>query len=150
MFQRRKYPAAKRIFDLLIKLNTFEPKYYHALASTQHRQKDFFSAARNYMHAHVLSPINNPELHYHSADCYLRMDDLMSAILSLGHCIEGCDDRNEIHRQIKTRSIPLREILIKQLQEKKADESKAQSEQASSRTEAKKLERELHQATKTS
>lgn len=143
MFQRRKYPAAKRVFEFLVKLDNFEPKYYHALASTQHRQKDFFSAARHYMQAHVLSPITNPELHYHSADCYLRMDDLMSAILCLGHCIEACDDRNEIHRQIKTRSVPLREILIKQLQERKTNESKAQSQQAATRAEAKKREREI-------
>ncbi len=103
MFKRRNYPAARRVFEFLIQLNSLEPKYYHAMASTEHRQKDFFSAARNYMNAFVLSPVNNPELHYHAADCYLRMDDLMSAILSLGHCVEGCDDRNEIHRQIKAR-----------------------------------------------
>lgn len=146
MFKQRNYPAARRVFDFLVQLNPLEPKYYHALAATQHRQKDFFSAAQSYINAFVLSPVNNPELHYHAADCYLRMDDLMSSILSLGHCIEGCDDRNELHRQIKARSLTLRETLIQKLQEREQEQAKAQNEQEQARRDGRKMEKETQNA----
>jgi type III secretion system low calcium response chaperone LcrH/SycD len=146
MFKRRNYPAARRVFEFLIQLDSVEPKYYHALASTQHRQKDFFAAAQNYMSAHVLSPVNNPELHYHAADCYIYMDDLMSAILSLGHCVEGCDDRNEIHRQIKARALTMRQALIVKLQEREQASSQAQADQNAAREKGKQLEEELRKS----
>jgi type III secretion system low calcium response chaperone LcrH/SycD len=129
MFERRNYPAARRLFQLLLKLDPFEPRYYHALGSTQHKQKDFLGAAQNYMMAFSMSPVSNPELHYHCADCYLKMDDDISAIVSLGHCIEACDDRNGLHRQIKMRAATLREALIKSLQEKEQLKAQKQNEQ---------------------
>lgn len=142
MFKQRNYPAARRVFEFLIQLDALQPKYYHALAATQHRQKDFFMASRNYTTAHVLSPVSNPELHYHAADCYIHMDDFMAAVLSLGHCIEGCDDRNEVHRQIKARAVTTREALLVRMQKREQEDSKAREQQATAREKARQVEEE--------
>lgn len=144
MFQKRNYPAARRAFELILQLDPFESRYYHALAATQHKQKDFFAAAQNYTMAFTTSAINNPELHYHSADCYLKMDDLVSAIVSLGCCIEACDDRNDIHRQIKMRSTTLREVLIKNLAERESKKRTLRREQQVARSKALEAEREFN------
>lgn len=124
MFQRRNYPAARRVFEILTQFDPQEPRYYHALGATQHKQKDFLAAVRNYLLAFTYNPVSDPELQFHCADCYLKMDDLMSAIIALGHCIEACDDRYDMHRQMKTRSLTLRETLMQAL---------AQREQARAR-----------------
>jgi type III secretion system low calcium response chaperone LcrH/SycD len=117
MFQKGDYPSARKLFKLLIELDPLEARYYHAIAAVQHKQKDYLVAVQNYMCAFAYSPVNDPEIHYHCADCYLKMEDLTSAILSLGHCIEACDVRNEKHKMIRDKSIPLREALIQRLKE---------------------------------
>lgn len=129
LFTQRNFPASRKVFSLLCLFDPLNGRYFHALAAVQHQQKDYLAAVKSYMSAYAFSPVENPEIHFHSADCYSKMDDPISAAVALGNCISACDERNPKHRLIKMRSQALRETILKKAQEEQKEQKQAQQEQ---------------------
>lgn len=145
LFQKKNYPAARKVFHMLCMVDPIESRYYHALAATQHKQKDYLAAVKSYMSSYAYNQVEDPEIHFHCADCYLKMDDTISAIVSLGNCITACDERNQKHRLIKMRSTTLRETLLKKVQEEHNEANKAAEKQKMALKQAKSMAKQKTQ-----
>lgn len=137
LFKQGNYPAARKVFKMLCMLDPVEGRYYHALASTQHQQKDYLAAIKSYMTSYAYSAVEDPAIHFHCADCYIKMDDSLSAIISLGSCVSSCDDRSEKHRLMKMRAASLREALLKRVKQEYNEEELAQRRERFALKEAK-------------
>lgn len=148
MFERQKYPHALHVFKILTQLDPTEYKYFYGMATTMQELKDYPGAIQNYMMAATLNPeTHDPVPHYHLADCYVKVGDTFSALISLGMCMESCQDGNEEHQVIKERAKVLYDAYTQKLHEevdqeeveKKAksgleeleEQQKAQEQQAS-------------------
>lgn len=142
LFTQRNFPASRKVFSILCLLDPLNGRYFHALAAVQHQQKDYLAAVKSYMSAYAFSPVENPEIHFHSADCYSKMDDPISAAVALGNCISACDERNPKHRLIKMRSQALREAILKKAKEDQKEQREAQNEQSEAIKRAKRKARE--------
>lgn len=145
LFQQQNYPAARKVFSILTLVDPLKGRYHHALAAVQHKQKDYLAAVRSYASAYAFSSVENPELHFHSADCYSKMDDHLSAVVALGNCISACDERSSKHRLIKMRATTLREQILERVQRDQKEERQAGAQQQQALKKAKRRAKESGQ-----
>jgi type III secretion system low calcium response chaperone LcrH/SycD len=111
LYNTGKYKDASQLFRLLITLNPTEPKYTLGLAACFHMMKEYSTAAEVYTIGGVLDP-QSPIPHYHASDCYLQMDDKISAIIALEMAVKRAGERAEF-QQLKDRAL----LTIKSLKE---------------------------------
>lgn len=94
LYNNGKYRDAQQLFCSLILLNTLEPKYLFGLAACHHMMKDYENAANNYIRSAMLDP-GNPIPYYHASDCYLQMQDNISAMAALNMVIKRAGSKSE-------------------------------------------------------
>lgn len=82
LYNTGKYRDASQLFRLLIMLNASEPKYIMGLAACFHMLKEYKSAVETYLIAAMVEP-DNPVPHFHSSDCYMQMNNNISALVAL-------------------------------------------------------------------
>ena len=128
LYNLGRYKEASYIFRLLMLLDFTTPKYVLGLAACLHRRKDYLNAANLYFLCAALDP-TNPLPHYHSADCYLQMDALELAILSLQMSIKTCADQAQ-YAVLKERAQLLKSSLDVQANERAASLHGAKNEGA--------------------
>ena len=78
------YDDAQSIYNLLIRLDHFEAKYYLGLAACKQMGKDHRGALILYEAAFLLDS-RNPKMPFNSAVCYLALDQLDLAKQALAH-----------------------------------------------------------------
>lgn len=131
LFQADRLPESHQLFKLLCALNSIEWKYFYALGAVLHKQRNYEKAAEQYLIATALHPQENfPLGHYHSADCYAGLDDLVSAIVALNMAIESCDLQVQEHRHISAKAKDLSEIFQEQLRTQSASQDHGNSPEA--------------------
>ena len=114
LYNQGRYKEASYIFRLLTLLDFTTPKYILGMAASLHRLKDYKTAANLYMMCAALEP-NNPLPHFHSADCYLQMDAIEIALLSLTMAITAAGEQPQ-YAMVKERAMLLRSGLEKKAQ----------------------------------
>ncbi len=114
LYNQGRYKEASYIFRLLTLLDFTTPKYILGMAASLHRLKDYKTAANLYMMCAALEP-NNPLPHFHSADCYLQMDAIEIALLSLTMAITAAGEQPQ-YAMVKERALLLRSGLEKKAQ----------------------------------
>ena len=122
LYNQGRYKEASYIFRLLLLLDFTTPKYILGCAACMHRMKDYQNAANLYMLCAALDA-TNPMPHYHSADCYLQLDAIELAILSLTMAMSAAAEQPQ-YAVVKERA-----SLMKANLEEKANE-KAQKKSA--------------------
>lgn len=95
LYNTGKYKDASQLFRLLIMLNSTEPKYAMGLAACFHMLKEYKNAVATYAICGVTDP-ENPVPHYHASDCYIHLNDPISALISLEMAVKRAGDKNRI------------------------------------------------------
>ena len=116
LYQTGKYKDAAQLFQLLIMVNSTEPKFHLSLAACLHMMKDYASAADAYAICSALDS-DNPLPHYHASDCYLQLNDPYSALAALELTMERAGSKPQF-QIIKDRSKLTAETLKKTLKER--------------------------------
>lgn len=94
LYNSGKYKDAIHLFRLLIMLNSTDPKYTMGLAACYHMMKDYDNAVAAYTMCSVIDPLS-PIPHYHVSDCYLKLDDKRSALISLELALQRVGEKPE-------------------------------------------------------
>jgi len=92
LYNTGKYKDASQMFRLLIMLNPTESKYSMGLAACFHMLKEYASAIELYTICGTLDP-ENPVPHFHASDCYLQMDNPISALVSLEMAVKRAGEK---------------------------------------------------------
>jgi len=117
LYNSGNYKDAIQIFRLLIMINSMEAKYSLGLAACFHMMKDYKSAAEMYTLCGILDT-QSPIPPYHASDCYLQMNDKVSALISLEMAVKKAGARPE-YQTLKDRAVLTAENLKKELQKPK-------------------------------
>ena len=94
LYNTGQYDDAGQIFRMLLGLNPTQPKYAMGLAATYHLRKMYENAVELYQMAAILDP-KNPLPHYHSSDCFLKLNDSLSAIISLEMTLSRAEGKKQ-------------------------------------------------------
>lgn len=123
MYNTGKYKEASEIFRILITINSMEPKYLMGLAACMHMQKEYMAAASLYTMCGFIDP-KSPVAPFHASDCYIELEDTLSAITALELAITLAGDREE-YKALKEKSeVTLAGLKVKAAEEKTAEEEK--------------------------
>lgn len=114
-----KFKEASELFRYLMMINPIEAKYTLGLAACFHLLKDYNAAAQVYLLCGILDT-NSPIPGFHASDCYLQMNDKVSALVSLNMAIDKSGNRPE-YQVLKDRAKLTVETLKKELQLKDED-----------------------------
>lgn len=117
LYNTGKYKDASQLFRLLVMLNPAEAKYPLGLAACFHMMKEYTSAAEMYTVCGMIDPAN-PIPHYHASDCYLQMDDKISAMIALEMAVKRSGDK-PVFKTLKDRALMTIESLKKEIQKPK-------------------------------
>lgn len=114
LYNSGNYKDAIQVFRLLIMINSLEAKYSLGLAACFHMMKEYKNAADIYTLCGVLDP-QSPIPPYHASDCYLQMNDKLSALISLELAVSKAGARPE-YKVLKDRAALTAEGLKKELE----------------------------------
>lgn len=81
-------------FRMLTFFDPTQVKFVFGLAACLHMLKEYEKAVETYLLASMMDP-KNPIPHFHSSDCYLKMNDKSSALISLRMAVECAQDKPE-------------------------------------------------------
>lgn len=112
LYNTGKYKEAIQIFRLLVMINSTEPKYAMGLAACFHMAKDYKTAVNAYTIVGVIDP-ENPIPFYHASDCYIQMEDPVSALIALEMAIKRAGEKAEF-KTLKDRAVMTAESLKKE------------------------------------
>lgn len=93
-YQTGRYKDAVQIFRLLMMFNPNEAKYCLGLAACYHLLKEYDNAVQIYTMLSIIET-ENPIPFYHMSDCYIAMNDTLSAIVSLEMALSRVRGRAE-------------------------------------------------------
>jgi len=114
LYNGGKYDDAVLLFKFL---GTLEPNVYRykfGLAAAMHKKGEYEDAASYYFMASMMEDAT-PVAHYHSSDCYLKMNAPDSAIVALSFAMDMCGT------DPKWKSLKIRAALMRKSIEKKLD-----------------------------
>lgn len=94
LFQKQQYEEAADAFVFLTTLNPKVHSYWLGLGMSEQLIEEHDSALLAYGMA-ILTNMENPLPHYHSASCYHALQDRNSAIISLELAIRQAEGREE-------------------------------------------------------
>lgn len=103
LYNTGKYTDAAHVFRTLILMNAMEFKYVLGLAACHHLLKEYESAIKVYTVCSVLDP-NDPLPYYHSSDCYIQLQDYLSAYVALKMTLKAAGEKVEF-ATIKERAL---------------------------------------------
>lgn len=107
-----KYTEASHLFRILIMMDSSEEKYMLGLAACFHMLKEYDNALNSYTLCSSINP-KNPIPYYHSSDCYIQLQDYLSAMITLEITIVRAGDNPE-YAKMKERAILTLESLKQQ------------------------------------
>ena len=81
-------------FRMLTFFDPTQAKFVFGLAACLHMLKEYDKAVETYLLSSMMDP-KNPIPHFHSSDCYLKMNDKPSALIALRMAVECAQDKPE-------------------------------------------------------
>lgn len=87
LYMQGNYDKAIKTFQFLCLLDPAQYRFMFALGAAHQMKKNFMAAATYFTTAAFLDP-SNPAPYYHAAECYLNLNDVESALLSLDSVIQ--------------------------------------------------------------
>lgn len=122
LYNTGKYKDASQLFRLLIMLNSTEAKYAMGLAACFHMLKEYKNAISTYSICGVIDP-ENPIPHYHASDCYIHLNDPVSALIALEMAVKRAGDKVQ-YQTLKDRAQLTIEGLKKEIEQTKKSTEK--------------------------
>lgn len=102
LYNTGKYGDAIEVFRMLVMFDATEPKYALGLAASHHLLKEYDKAVELYTMCAMMEP-ENPIPPYHTADCFIKLQDPISAMISLEMAIRNAGNKKE-YAQIKEKA----------------------------------------------
>lgn len=129
LYNAGNFKKAYRTFEMLSMLNNRDPRFPFGMAASL-QVLNQFKEAYNFFILSATMDQDNPVPFYHAADCCLKIDDKMSALVMVQLVIERCKEKPE-YSYIKDRCEVLKENLTTELNEegKKLYEEEAKEEE---------------------
>jgi type III secretion system low calcium response chaperone LcrH/SycD len=90
LYKTGQYKEALSFFHLLSILNPKHPKYLMGIAACHHMRKEY-EEAHHYYNMAAMFDEENPIPIYHMADCLIKMDDPLNALIALEVGLPRCD-----------------------------------------------------------
>jgi type III secretion system low calcium response chaperone LcrH/SycD len=103
LYNTGKYNDATQLFRLLVMLNATEFKYCMGLAACYHMQKEYKSAVETYTVCSLLES-DNPVPHFHASDCYIQMQNPVSALVVLEMAVKRAGNQAQ-YATLKDRAL---------------------------------------------
>ncbi len=103
LYNQGKFKEASLIFVVLALLDPNQAKFHIGSAACLHRMEKYEKAAQIYLIASALDQ-QNPLPHFHAADCYIKLNALPLAEMSLNNSIQCCGEKKEFEL-VKERSL---------------------------------------------
>lgn len=94
LFERQEYKKAGDAFVFLTTMNPYVHNYWLGLGMSEQMNGSFQSALMAYAMA-ILTDVENPTAHYHSANCYKMLEDRENAEQSLEMALRCSIDKPE-------------------------------------------------------
>lgn len=116
LYNTGKYKDAAVMFFFLVKLDPTDARMAFGLGAANHMLKEYRKAIDGYMLSYYLQN-DYPIPFYHMCDCYLQLNDIMCAILSLRTAIRICGSE-EKYKKLKERSRLMLNTLEEQIANK--------------------------------
>lgn len=112
-----KYNEALHLFSILAVADGSYP-YLFGMAACNHMMKEYRKAADAYMKCALLEP-KDPTPYYHAADCYLHLNEIVSAMIALQMVVNRIGENAE-YSQMKDRA----RLMLEKLSQKNTSEEK--------------------------
>lgn len=119
LYNTGKYAESGQIFRLLVMVNSMEPKYSMGLAACFHMLKEYKNAIDTYTLSSIIDP-ENPIPQYHISDCYIKLEDELSAIVALKMAIKRAGKDPQFQTLVDRAKMTI-ESLKKSLKNKQAE-----------------------------
>lgn len=97
LFNEKQYDKCREAFIFLTTVNPYVHNYWLGLGIVEQMRGCFNEALLAYAMA-ILTDMNNPLPHYHSASCYRAMGDASSAQISYRMAIRSCGNHPEFNQ----------------------------------------------------
>ncbi len=121
MYNSGNYKRAKHIFLLLTSLNPISAKYWLGAAATVHNLNEYERAIMYYITASTFD-LESPLPYYHAADCQMKLNKPLEAILFLNGTVNKIGDDPK-YSAIKERAIAMIKKLDEDIRKKSAGTS---------------------------
>lgn len=137
LYESGQYKKAADMFRLLVMMNTFEYKYVFGLAASLQKAEEYFFSATAYMMAATLDT-SCPLPHFHSSECYMKMNDPASACIALSLAIDA-SGKQEKYAVLKERCILAKNKLSKMVKKMIKEEKLKKLKKARKKEQAKRM-----------
>jgi type III secretion system low calcium response chaperone LcrH/SycD len=111
-YQEGNYVAASNLFRYIVMLDPHTYKYALGLAASLHRSKDYQKAANYYVMASLLQP-KDPVPYFHSADCFVHVNQPKVALSGLNMAILASGNDKK-YNELKERALLMKKSLESQ------------------------------------
>jgi len=109
LFLKQEYQKAADAFIFLTTLNPYVHNYWLGLGMSEQLYGGYQGALLAYAMA-IMTDVDSPVAHYHSASCYRALDDQQSALRSLDLAIQ-CSGNTEEHKKLKEQALSAKNAL---------------------------------------
>ena len=109
LYQDQRYEDAADAFMFLTTLNPNVHNYWLGLGMSEHMNEEYDAALIAYGMA-IMTDVENPLPHYHSASCYNALQDKENALAAVELAIAYAGDKPE-HAPIKQRALAAKDFL---------------------------------------
>lgn len=125
LYKIGKYKDSSRYFHLLYLFNCNDLRYSLGVAACYHMQKEYMKAIQWYLVCAALDAVS-PLPYYHISDCFLKLGNKLSALISLKMMEVRLND-DPVFTQIKERASRMMETLSAELKKTQKSESNKES-----------------------
>lgn len=106
-YREGKYQEATDFFRFLTLIRPYEKRGWMGLGAAEQMSKNYHRALSAYAFLCVLDD-QDPYPHFHAAECYLALNDVIEGLLALNAAGAACDDSPE-HLDLKKKIALMRE-----------------------------------------
>ncbi|KAF3362291.1 Type III secretion specific chlamydia chaperone 2 [Chlamydiales bacterium STE3] len=136
LYKTGKYKDSSRYFHILYMLNGLDLRFTMGIAACHHMQKEYQKAVEWYFVCAALDE-NSPLPYYHISDCFLKMEENLSALIALKMLEARITDEPQF-AQIKEKSMRMIAKLSEEMEDHRiAEQLKIEKEPAQQKEEAK-------------
>lgn len=121
LYKIGKFKEASRYFHILYLLNGLDLRFSMGIAASHHMQKEYQRAVEWYLVCAALDE-DSPLPYYHISDCFLKMNEKLSALISLKMMQVRLKDDNPHFAHIKERAVRMIEVLSEEVKNNRVED----------------------------
>lgn len=121
LYKMGKFKESSRYFHMLYLLNGLDPRFSMGIAACHHMQKEYRRAVEWYLVCAALDE-TSPLPYYHISDCFLKMNEKISALISLKMLQGRIDNDDPRYTQIKERALRMIDTLTVEVQNSRVED----------------------------